>query len=230
MAKVIFYLHAPHGQAEAVLYAATEMASDLQLVHHRLQLAIMRPRSADLLAVPPDSEFLAGLEVVIEIAAPCGQALRQLLPDIENALAPLLELVDRRQSHLVVGYSRAFQQSGAKPVRYHYLMYRRTDFSRADYLDYYVHSHSRFGLASPLADYYQNYLDEDAGRVLAQQFGLNCLAADSISELRFASVQDYLYSDIIREIGPKASADEELFVNREICQSFSMDVLLDTRG
>ncbi len=52
-------------------------------------------------------------------------------------------------------------------------MYRRADFSRADYLDYYVHSHSRFGLASPLADYYQNYLDQEAGREMAQQFGLN---------------------------------------------------------
>ena len=159
MAKVIFYLHAPHGQTEALIRAAMEFASDRLLVHHRLQLAIMRPRLADPLAVPPDSEFLAGLEVVLEIAVPGGQALRQLLPDIEKALAPLLELVDRRQSHLVVGYSRIFQQSGAKPVRYHYLMYRHTDFSRADYLDYYVHIHSRFGLASPLADYYQNYLD-----------------------------------------------------------------------
>ncbi len=185
---------------------------------------------ADLLAVPPDSEFLAGLEVVLEIAVPCGQVLRFILQDMEKALAPLLDISARRQSHLVVGYSRTFQESGAKSVRYHYLMYRRTDFSRADYLDYYVHSHSRFGLASPLADYYQNYLDEDAGRVLAQLFGLNFVEADSISELRFENVEDYLHSDIIREIGPQASADEALFVNRLRCQSFSMDVLLDTRG
>ncbi len=190
----------------------------------------MRPRPADLLAVPPDSPFMAGLDVVLEIVAPCGQALRQVLPELERALAPVLELVDRSHSHLVLGYSRTFQESGEKPVRYHYLMYRRTDFSRADYLDYYVHSHSRFGLASPLADYYQNYLDQDGGRELAQLFGLNVLEADSISELRFDSVENYLYSDIIREIGPKASADEELFVNRPRCQSFSMDVLLDTRG
>jgi hypothetical protein len=190
----------------------------------------MRPRPADLLAVPPDSTFLAGLNLVLELVVPCGQALGQLLPDVESALTPVLDLVDRSQSHLVLGYARAFQESGAKPVRYHYLMYRRADFSRADYLDYYVHRHSRFGLASPLADYYQNYLDEDGGQALAQQFGLNCLAADSISELRFASVEDYLYSDIVREIGPQASADEELFVNRPRCQSFSMDVVLDTGG
>jgi hypothetical protein len=173
---------------------------------------------------------MAGLDVVLEIVAPLGQALRPLLPELHSALAPVLALVDKSRSHLVSGYSRTFQESGPKPVRYHYLMYRRANFLRADYLDYYVHSHSRFGLASPLADYYQNYLDQEGGRELAQLFGLNSLEADSISELRFDSVQDYLYSDIIREIGPKAAADEELFVDRKRCQSFSMDVLLDTRA
>jgi hypothetical protein len=152
-----------------------------------------------------------------------------LQQDLQDALAPVLDLVDRSLSHVVLGYSRTFQEAGVKPVRYHYLMYRRDDYSRADYLDYYVHSHYQFGLASPLADYYQNYLDLEGGRELAQLFGLNSIEADNISELRFDSVEDYLYSDIIRKIGPAASADEELFVNRKLCQSFSMDVLLDTR-
>ncbi|MEZ5503481.1 MAG: hypothetical protein R3E50_12820 [Halioglobus sp.] len=113
-------------------------------------------------------------------------------------------------------------------MRYHYLMYRRADFSRADYLDYYVHNHSRFGLASPLADYYQTYLDKESGRALATLFGMQALGADSISELRFASLEDYLFSDTIAEVGPAAGADEALFVDRERCQGFSMDVLLDT--
>lgn len=108
-------------------------------------------------------------------------------------------------------------------------MNRSTDYSRADYLDYYVHSHYQFGLATPLADYYQNYLDLEGGRELATLFGVNSIAADNISELRFDSVEDYLLSDVIREIGPAAGADEERFVDRKICQSFSMDVLLDTR-
>jgi hypothetical protein len=229
MAKVIFYLHAKNGQSDELIRAATELASNELFQRDRLQLTVMQPRSADVLAVPPDSQFLAGLDTVLEIAAPLGQALRQLLPQLQSALVPVLDLVDKGQSHVVAGYARAFQESGPKPVRYHYLMYRLADFSHAEYLDYYVHSHSRFGLASPLADYYQNYLDQEAGQEMAQGFGLNVPAADSISELRFASVEDYLSSNIIREIGPQASADEELFVDRKIGQSFSMDVLLDTR-
>jgi hypothetical protein len=230
MPKVILYLHAQHGQSGELIRAATSLAGHGLFARDRLQLTVMRPRSADLLAVPADSKFLAGLDVVLEIVSSLGQPLRPLQPDLQNALAAVLDLVDGSRSHVVSGYSRTFQETGEKPVRYHYLMYRRDDYSRADYLDYYVHSHYQFGLASPLADYYQNYLDLEGGRELAQLFGLDCIEADSISELRFDSVQDYLYSDIIREIGPKASADEELFVNREICQSFSMDVLLDTRG
>ena len=99
----------------------------------------------------------------------------------------------------------------------------------SDYLDYYVHSHYRFGLATPLADYYQNYLDQEGGRELAELLGLNAMAADNISELRFNDVEDYLFSDTIREIAPAAEADEKLFVNRAVCQSFTMDVLQDTR-
>ena len=51
----------------------------------------------------------------------------------------------------------------------------------------------------------------------------------NISELRFDSVEEYLSSDAIREVGPAASEDEESFVDRDRCQSFTMDVLRDTR-
>ena len=114
-------------------------------------------------------------------------------------------------------------------MRYHYLMVRRQDFSQADYLDYYVHSHSRFGVATPLADYYQNYIDARAGARLAEVLGLNPLVADSISELRFLRLEDYLSSDVIAEIGPAASVDEERFVDRAASQSFTMEVVQDTR-
>ena len=96
-------------------------------------------------------------------------------------------------------------------------------------MDYYTHSHHRFGVATPLADYYQNYLDIEGGAELAGFLGLNAIDADNISELRFDSVEDYLFSDTIAKVGPAAAEDEARFVNRDICQSFTMDVLLDTR-
>ena len=229
MAKTILYLHAGNGQSAGLIDSAGKLASHPFFEKHQLQLAVMTPRSSDLLAVPSDSEFLARLDIVLEIVFPVGQALRALQTELHEALAPVLELTDRSHSHVVLGYQRTFQESGPKPVRYHYLMYRRRDYSRADYLDYYVHSHYQFGLVTPLADYYQNYLDQEGGRELAELFGVSAMAADNISELRFNNVEDYIFSDVIREIGPAAGADEELFVDRRICQSFSMDVLQDTR-
>lgn len=229
MAKIVLYLHADNGKYDALIHAARKLASDQYLENYKPQISVMTPRTSDPLAVPADSHFLAHLDVVLEIVFPFGEPLKRIQADIHEALSPVLGLVDRNQSHIVLGYHRAFQESGPKPVRYHYLMYRSADYSRADYLDYYVHSHYQFGLATPLADYYQNYLDLEGGRELATLFGVNSIDADNISELRFDSVEDYLFSDVIREVGPAAGADEERFVDRKICQSFSMDVLLDTR-
>lgn len=229
MAKIILYLHAGNGQPEELLRSAGALASHSFFEKYRLQLAVMTPRESDLLAVPPDSEFLACLDVVLEITFSVGLALKGLQAELSESLSSVLDMTDRSHSHVVLGYHRTFQESGPKPVRYHYLMYRRADFSRADYLDYYAHRHCRFGLVTPLADYFQNYLDQRGGQELAKLLGINAMAADNISELRFASVEEYLFSDIIREIAPEAAADEELFVNRKICQSFSMDVHCDTR-
>lgn len=229
MAKIVLYLHADNGKCDALIGAAKGLGSHEFLKKYNIHLSVMTPRNSDLLAVPADSHFLAHLDVVLEIVLPFGEPLKRIQADIHGTLSPVFGLADKSKSHIVLGYHRAFQESGPKPVRYHYLMYRHADYSRADYLDYYVHSHYQFGLATPLADYYQNYLDLEGGRELAVLFGVNSIDADNISELHFDSVEDYLFSDVIREIGPAAIADEEHFVNRKICQSFSMDVLLDTR-
>jgi hypothetical protein len=229
MAKITLYLHAGNSQPADIVARAGKLASHPLFEKYKLQLAVMTPRSSDLLAVPPDSDFLAKLDVVLEIVFPVGRAMEGVQSELYEALIPVLELAEKADSYLLSGYHRTFQESGPKPVRYHYLMYRRQDYNRADYLDYYVHSHYQFGVATPLADYYQYYLDQEGGQNLAELFGVKAMAADNISELRFDKVEDYLFSDVIREVGPAAGADEELFVDREICQSFSMDVLLDTR-
>lgn len=229
MSKIIFYLHASVGQSAALADAAVALASHSMFEKYALHLAVMTPSASDLLAIPADSQFLSKLDLVVEITFPFGQPIKRLQPELYAAMALILDTTDRSESCLVLGYHRTFQESGEKLLRYHYLMFRGEDYSRADYLDYYIHSHYRFGVATPLADYYQNYLDQEGGRELAVLFGVNALDADNISELRFECLEDYLFSDVIGEIAPEAAADEELFVNRDRCQSFSMDVILDSR-
>jgi hypothetical protein len=229
MAKMVLYCHAKNGQVDALIHAARDLATDPLFDEHGIQLAVMTPCSADLLAVPPNSTFLACVDVVIELVLPYGDIFSAIQDRLLAAAAPVMALVDGKHSHLVLAYHRTFQESGSKPVRYHYLMYRKAGYSRADYLDYYINSHYQFGLATPLADYYQNYLDQPGGREWAERIGVQPLDADNISELRFNDVAAYLSSDAIRDVGPAAAADEELFVNRRRCQSFTMDVVLDTR-
>lgn len=204
------------------------VASDL-VASCPLHATVLVPRDSDPLAAPADSLFLTGLEVVLELVAPAGVAFGSCQRNLSRLLSPLMALVDRERSRVACGYHRCFQESGRKPLRYHYLMVRRAGYSQADYLDYYVHSHARFGMATPLADYYQNYLDQGAGAQLAATWGLKPVEADSISELRFLVLEDYLGSDIIAEVGPAAALDEERFVDRRACQGFTMEVLQDTR-
>ncbi len=226
MAKIIFYFHASEN-GDALIDQAKALSS--QPPFDQLQYSLMVPRDNDLLAVPGERDFLAGIDLVMELVAPHGHPIQPLLGDIKEALAPLLALADSAQSYVLSAYHRTFQESGAKPIRYHYLMYRRDDYSRSDYLDYYTHHHYQFGVTTPLADYYQNYINPDTTQALASLFGLQAIEADNISELRFDDLEKYLFSDVIREVGPAATEDEEKFVNRPISWSFSMDVLLDTR-
>ena len=178
MAKIIFYFHASEN-GDALIDQAKALSS--QPPFDQLQYSLMVPRDNDLLAVPGERDFLAGIDLVMELVAPHGHPIQPLLGDIKEALAPLLALADSAQSYVLSAYHRTFQESGAKPIRYHYLMYRRDDYSSSDYLDYYPHHHYQFGVTTPLADYYQNYINPDTTQALASLFGLQAIEADNIS-------------------------------------------------
>ena len=229
MAKIIFYFHARKNRFDELVSSSKELGSADFLVNQMLEVAVMKPRISDILAVPPNSDFLENLDLVLEIVSPPGNPVESFKYELMLALAPVLELVEDEKSYLAYGYHRTFQESGKKPERYHYFMYRREDYSRADYMDYYINNHYQFGVATPLADYYQNYIDIEGSAALADLFGIQAIAADNISELRFDKIDTYVFSNTIREVGPAAAIDEARFVNREICQSFSMDVISDTR-
>ena len=113
MAKIVLYLHARQDQCDALIEGAKKLASHPFLKKSVLQLAVMTPRSSDLLAVPPDSDFIAHLDVVLEIVFPVGCALKGLQPELSEALTPVLDLANREHSHVVLGYHRTMGHIGA---------------------------------------------------------------------------------------------------------------------
>lgn len=228
MAKLIFYLTANNHGLHSVTTAARDFAQSAFADEHSLQCAIMHPRDEDVLAIPPDSDFLQNLHVVLEVQAPAGTPMQPWLDALVTELASLLHCIDAAMSHVFAVTPRVFQNNGARKQRYHYLMFRAQHFSRSDYLDYYMNSHYRFGIVTPLANYIQNYSDPNTTAQLALALGMQPINADNFSELHFDDINDYLHCDAILEAGPAASADEALFVHRDLCQSFSMNVVFET--
>lgn len=228
MARVNLYLVARAGAAQALQAGALALQDCAPVQEGSVQLCVMRPREDDILRVGAGDGRLEQLTLAIEFECVPGVPLSSFQGAFVEAISPLLVSVDAEQSRLGVSHQKVFQLRGRKPVRYHYLMERRADFSHADYLDYYANHHCRFGLASPLADYLQNYVEPVTTQALANQLGLAPLTASSVSELRFDDVEAYLYSPPVLAIVEAAAEDEASFVDRDLSVSFSMNVLLQT--
>ncbi|MCB1674724.1 MAG: EthD domain-containing protein [Halioglobus sp.] len=225
MAKIVIYASALPGRRDALHAAAKALPQHPLLQRHRLEVSVMTPLATDALRAPRDSAFAARTHAAVEIAAPQGLPLLPLHSDLHNALEALCDLLDARQSRVLCGYHRVFRQTAPRALRYHYLMYRRKNFSRADYLDYYAHHHYRFGMETPGVDYYQTYVCPESCAALAKLLGLEAIAADSVSELHFDDIDAFLASGVMEELGPRAVADEERFVDRGRSTSFTMTVI-----
>lgn len=228
MAKLVFYLAASQRESASVLETAIEFCRSPFAKTQQLECAVMQPRSNDVLAIPADSAFLQNLSLVLEIQAPIGKPIKPWLDTLEQALGSLRDSSDARQSHVLAATPKVFQDTGSKKQRYHYLMFRAGHYSPSDYLDYYMNSHARFGVVTPLANYLQNYTDAHTTQALAGRFGMQPVLADNVSELHFDNINTYLSCPEIVEAGPAASLDEELFVDRARCQSFSMNVVFNS--
>lgn len=225
MAKVVIYASALQDRREALYAAAKTLPAHPLMQRHGLDVSVMTPLSTDALRAPPDSAFAARTHAAVEITAPSGVPMLPLQAELRSALAPLCELLDARQSCVLSGYHRVFRQTGPKALRYHYLMQRRADFSRADYLDYYAHQHYRFGIETPGVDYYQTYICPESSAALAALLGIEAVTADSVSELHLDDIDVFLASGVMEQLGPRAVADEETFVDRGRSTSFTMAVL-----
>jgi len=124
-------------------------------------------------------------------------------------------LVDAAASTALVGREHRFVASERAPVRYQYLMRRRTDFSHEAYLARYRDVHAQFGLRTPgILAYVQVHVDPAASRRAADASGLGVWDVDRVSELHLASLGTFLRALVGSSIGAEAVADEEHFVDR----------------
>lgn len=133
-------------------------------------------------------------------------------------------------SSFLVGEDISFVTSGKTPIRYQYLMRRKSTLSHAQYLDHYRRVHSRFGIETPgIEGYAQFCVDVDASHCAATAAGLGIWAVDSVSQLSFESVDKFIASVSTSKIGPAATADERTFVDRSHSFDFISRVEWDSK-
>jgi hypothetical protein len=148
-----------------------------------------------------------------------------LLIEIARTLGPL---IDAEQSMAITGTDHVFIAAPEPtPVRYQYLMHRRSDFTHEQYLERYGTVHKEFGLRTPNIDgYVQLHVDLAASRSLAVATGLRAEPCDSMSELHLRSVAHFLDGILAHpEVGAEAQEDEERFVDRDRSFGFAHRVV-----
>jgi hypothetical protein len=160
--------------------------------------------------------------LALVLALPKGSTFTAQNGHLAELLPRLLQNCAMEKSELAFAYHRRCKGQGVKPIQVHYRMHRRQDFLRADYLDYYVNHHSLFGMETPLIDYYQTYIDGEESRTFAEACGLQASRAMNVSEMHLEDMSAFLNSGAFEDIGPRAIADEERFVDRENSSMLSL--------
>lgn len=168
--------------------------------------------------------FRAALEVV------GGDATMASLTSLAKSLEGVLnDAVHVDLSSFLVGEEMTFIDPGNdRPVRYQYLMRRRSTLSHEAYLEHYHEVHSRFGIETPgIEGYAQFRVDLDSSREAAHAAGFGVWSVDSVSELSLASVESFISAVSSSKIGPAATADERTFVDRRHSFDFISNVEWD---
>jgi len=139
-------------------------------------------------------------------------ALSGLLAGIGERLA---DVAEPATSALLIGEEVVFVESRRAPIRYQYLMRRRSDFDHAAYLKRYREIHSEFGVRTPgILGYAQLHVDLDASRAAAERAGLGIWQVDSVSQLHLESLATFFAAVAKSPVPAEARADEERFVDR----------------
>jgi hypothetical protein len=227
MAKALLFLKAANGSAPVLLTAVRSLA---ETAYAAIQdcgstLQVMASLEEDPLCNRPRPNHFA--DVTIEIKTQPGQPLAPALADWDNLAGQLGECLDAEQSLALVMHEHCWRLSAPQPIYYHYLMVRRADFSPADYSDYYLHYHKRFGMITPgIEAYSQNMIDQPSSKKLCQKSGLGFYEVTSISEMQMRDIDTFLSSPAMAEIGPDAGEDEAQFVDRAASVMFCSSIVL----
>jgi len=229
MAKALLFLKAstnPKALLDGVLEFAERAYTTIQDCPSTLQ--VMASLEEDILLNKARPNHVA--DVTVQIKTQPGQTLQPALDAWAGLQGQLGGELDREGSMALVMREQRWLplSASSQPVYYHYLMVRKPGFNAADYEDYYLHFHHRFGFKTAAIDgYSQNMIDNQSSRALSETLGLGGhYEVDSISELHLPSVEAFIASPSIPKIGPLAAEDEARFVDREASISYCSDVHL----
>jgi EthD domain len=167
---------------------------------------------------PPANPRARPFEAVLELQAP-GEA--PLVRWAAPAVDALRDLVHPDLSAAIVGEPQEIIPCSPAPLRYLYTMRRKAGTTHAEYLDYYLHHHARFGPRTPgIVGYTQFHCDPAVSAAAAAELGLGIHAIDSVSELHFEALDEFFTGVADGRLGAEAAADEERFVDRANSVSF----------
>lgn len=194
--------------------AAKKSASDARVIG-----LTQLPDDQFPLANPLGRPFEAVLELQTD-AADDGDALVRALDGAADRLA---DVIHRDLSGVLVGVPHDIIPTAPAPVRYLYLMRRKSTHTRQQYFDYYFNNHSRFGHRTPgITGYTQFHVDDTRSRAAASTLGVGVWGADSVSELHMQSLAEFFAGlATVPTLGDEAGADEETFVDRTNSKSFT---------
>lgn len=229
MAKALFLLKAHENRDQALLESAKDFTKTLfkDLDPTKYTLRVLSSLQDDPLLNRKRPDHPA--DVTIEIKARPGLPLSTVLDSWKDPGHRVLDGLNSEKSMALVMHERCWRNLPPQPFCYHYLMVRRKGFSSADYCDYYLNSHSRFGLATPGIDRYsQNLVDPESSVMLCEKAGLAYIEVDSISELQMSDINTFMSAVAATTVGLDAAQDEARFVDRDssvmYCSSVSLDL------
>ena len=222
MAKALVLLSVP---PVAVQHAAAALCEQLQqqfATQTHITLQLMQALAQDPF-YQPQAPYPRP-QLLLEMVSAPGQPLPSLYQQLTRALD--LPAIERSECLALVMRERTFIPCAPQPVYYHYLMLKRSEFSTADYMDYYARYHSNFGIHTPgIAGYSQNDVDPEGSRLLATTLGLGYRNVTSISELKLASMSAFVANPGVMALAEPAALDEARFVDREQSIMFSSEVI-----
>jgi hypothetical protein len=164
-------------------------------------------------------------EAVLELQTPAPADGDSLVAALHGTFDRLDDVVHRDLSGVLVGTPHEIILTPPTPVRYLYLMRRKSTHTRHEYFDYYFNNHSRFGHRTPgIAGYTQFHVDDARSRAAASTLGVGTWGVDSVSELHLNSVGEFFAAlAAVPALGDEAGADEDRFVDRANSKSFTTE-------